>query len=82
MKFYLIKLVTNTQGQDADPSGTIYTDKESVLTAYHQALASYHNAADVLYAIVEVLDEYGRVLGGEDKGYREIVDHRPEPVEE
>lgn len=79
-KYYLLKLITNTQGQDADPSCVIYKDTDAkkafdkVATAYHQALAPLHNADDVLYAVVEILDEYGRVVGG----YSEIVDHRPE----
>lgn len=44
----------------------------------HQILAAYHNAKDVLYAVVEIVNEYGIVVGG-DTGYREIVDHKPEP---
>ena len=51
---------------------------DSAAVAYHNTLAAYHNAADVLYAVVQLQDEYGRVLGGEN-GYREIVDHRPQP---
>ena len=81
-KYYLQKYVTNTTGQDADPSCVIYKDAdekkafEKVATAYHQELAPLHNADDVLYAIVQIQDEYGRVVGG----YSETVDHRPEPA--
>lgn len=77
MKFYLVKLLTNTQGQDAS-SIAVYSDENAVKVAYHQMLAPLHNADDVLYAVVQILDEYGRTLGG----YREEVDHRPEPQPE
>lgn len=76
-KFYLVKLLTNTQGQDGS-SVEVYDKLETAQVVYHQTLASYHNAEDVLYAVVEILDEYGRVVGGSN-GYTEIVDHRPEP---
>ena len=77
MKFYLIKLLTNTDGQDGSTLA-MYDDLDAAKVAYHQILAIYHNADDVLYAVVEILDEYGRILGG----YSEIVDHRPEPEPE
>ena len=81
-KFYLVKLLTNTQGQDGS-SVEVYDKLETAQVVYHQTLASYHNAQDVLYAVVEILDEYGRVVGGSN-GYTEIVDHRtkPEPTPE
>lgn len=74
MKFYLVKLLTNTQGQDA-PSINVYPTREAALIAYHQTLASYHNADDVDFAVVEVLDEYGSVE------ISEIVNHRRAPGE-
>ena len=74
MKYYLIKLLTNTQGQDGS-SLAVFNSLESAQVSYHQILATYHNASDVLYAVVEILDEYGRIIGG----CSEIVDHRPEP---
>lgn len=80
MKFYLVKMVTNAQEQDA-PTITVYNGENaftSAAVAYHNTLAAYHNASDVLYAVVEILDEYGRILGG----YSEIVDHRPQPEPE
>ena len=77
MKFYLVKLLTNTQGQDSS-SITVYPALENAQVAYHNTLASFHNAEDVLYAVVEILDEYGRIVGG----YSETVDHRPEPTPE
>lgn len=78
MKYYLVKLLTNTQGQDGS-SIAVYQDtddktaKDRALVAYHQTLATYHNAADVLFAVVEILNENG------DSEIKEVVDHRPEP---
>lgn len=77
MKFYLVKLLTNTQGQDGSTLA-VFDDLEKAQVSYHQTLANFHNAEDVLYAVVEILDEYGRVIGG----CSEIVDHRPEPEEQ
>ena len=77
MKFYLVKLLTNTQGQDGS-SIAVYNALQNAQVEYHRTLASFHNADDVEYAVVEILDEYGRIVGG----YSEIVDHRPEPAPE
>ena len=73
-KYYLIKELTNDKGQDGS-SIAKYDDLDSAVVAYHQTLASFHNASDVLYAVVQIHDGYGRVVGG----YIETVDHRPEP---
>lgn len=75
MKYYIIKLLTNTQGQDGS-SATVYESKDTAIVAYHQTLANFHNAADVLYAIVQMVNEYGNCE------IMEIVDHRPEPEPE
>ena len=75
MKFYLIKLLTNTQGQDGS-SIAVYPSRDKALVAYHQTLANFHNADDVLYAAVEILNENGVVIQSE------IVDHRPAPEPE
>lgn len=75
MKYYVIKLLTNTAGQDA-PSIDVYADKNAALVAYHNTLASYHNAEDVYYAVVEVVNEYGNCE------LKEIVDHTPAPEPE
>lgn len=72
MKFYLVKLLTNTQGQDASAIA-VYPSRDGALVAYHQTLAAFHNADDVLYAAVEILNENGVVIQSE------IVDHRPAP---
>ena len=72
MKYYLIKMLVNTAGQDA-PSINVYDTKEAALVAYHNTLASFHNAADVLYAAVEILNEKGNIEA------LEIVNHTPAP---
>lgn len=75
MKYYVVKLLTNTQGQDGS-SVTVYESKDEAIVAYHQILAAYHNAEDVLYAIVQMTNEYGNVE------IMEIVDHKPTPEPE
>lgn len=72
MKYYVVKLLTNTAGQDA-PSVDVYATHDAALVSYHQTLASYHNAEDVLYAVVMIVNEYGNVE------IKEIVDHKVEP---
>ena len=74
-KFYLVKLLTNTKGQDGS-SIAKYDTLENALVEYHNTLASFHNASDVLYAVVEILNLNGTVIN------LEIVDHRPEPEPE
>ena len=74
-KYYLVKILTNTAGQDA-PSIDTYSDKESALVAYHNTLAAFHNAPDVLYACVMIMNASGIVEN------LEIVDHVPEPEPE
>ena len=75
MRYYLIKLLTNTQGQDAS-SIAVYASKDKALIAYHQTLATYHNADDVLYAVVEIQNEHGNTE------IMEIVNHTPAPTPE
>lgn len=75
MKYYLIKLLTNTAGDDGS-TVSVFDSLEKAQVAYHQTLTAFHNADDVLYAVVEILDENG------DSQIKEIVDHRPEPEPE
>ena len=81
MKYYIVKLLTNTAGQDA-PSVSVFTDdenktaREKAIVSYHQTLAMYHNADDVLYAIVQLVNELGNCE------IMEKVDHRPAPEPE
>lgn len=75
--FYLVSLVTNTQEQHSQEVNP-FDNADLVKTNYHTKLAAFHNASDVLYAVVVILDEYGKTL----QGFREIVDKRlaPEPT--
>lgn len=72
MKYYVVKLLTNTQGQDV-PSVDVYGTIEQAKVAYHNTLAAFINAEDVLYAVVMIVNEYGNVE------IKEIVDHKFEP---
>lgn len=75
MKFYLVKLLTNDKGQDAS-SVSVFDTYEKALIAYHQILASFHNASDVLHAVVQITNYVGNVQ------IMEIVDHTPAPEPE
>ena len=81
MKYYIVKLLTNTAGQDGS-SVTVFTDDENksardkALVSYHQTLAMYHNADDVLYSVVQMVNEIGNCE------IMEKVDHRPAPEPE
>ena len=70
----LIKKVTNTQRQYFCTVETFDTE-QSAKVRYHNMLAAYYNASDVSYAVVLILDEYGKEL----QGFREVVDKRPAP---
>lgn len=81
MKKYIVKLVTNTQGEDGS-TVSVYTSNEGesdmdfnerVKTAYHNTCASSHNAKDMLYAVVQIQAEDGNPLE------KDITDHRPTP---
>lgn len=76
MKYYVVKLLTNTQGQDGSTI-TVFDDRDKALVHYHQTLANYHNAEDVRYAVVMIVNEYGNTE------IKEIVNHTPatEPTE-
>ena len=75
MKYYVVKLLTNTEGQDAS-SVTVYESEKDARVAYHNTLAAFHNAEDVLYAIVQIVNEYGNCE------IMETVDHKPTPEPE
>lgn len=72
MKFYVVKLLTNTQGQDGSTI-TVFDNHDKALIHYHQTLANYYNAEDVRYAVVMIVNEYGNTE------IKEIVDHTPAP---
>lgn len=75
MKYYVVKLLTNTAGQDA-PSVNTFSSEKDARVEYHNTLAAYHNADDVLYAIVQIVNELGNCV------IMEIVDHKPTPEPE
>lgn len=81
MRYYIVTLLTNTAGQDAS-SVSVFIDDENktardkALVNYHQTLASFHNANDVLYAVVQMVNEIGNCE------IMEKVDHRPAPEPE
>lgn len=74
MNYYLIKIVINDKGHDGTTI-EVYSSLDSAIVAYHQTLATWHNAQDVAHGVVEILDTYGRVVGN----FREEVNHYPEP---
>lgn len=75
MKYYVVKLLTNTAGQDGSSVNTFSSEKDARVE-YHNTLAAYHNADDVLYAIVQIVNELGNCE------IMEIVDHKPTPEPE
>lgn len=80
-RYYVVKLLTNTQGQDAS-SISVFLDDENkkaidkARVHYHHTLEIYHNADDVLFAVVSILNLQGNSV------IKEIVDHIPEPEPE
>ena len=70
MKYYLVTLLINDKGQDGSTL-VKYDVLDNAIVAYHNKLAAFHNASDVRYAVVEILDEYGRIV----KSYTETVIH-------
>jgi len=75
MKYYLIKMLTNDKGQDGSTIA-VYNAKDNALVAYHQTLANFHNASDVQYAVVQIINENGNIE------MMEVVDHRVQPEAE
>lgn len=75
MNYNVETFVTNKAGQYVASVAATYDNFDSAKVRYHQILAAYHNADDVEIAAVKVVDEYGNPMDG----FREIVDHRPEP---
>ena len=80
-KFYVVKLLTNTAEQDASSiavfnGATSEEARTKAFVNFHQTLATYHNASDVLYAVVQVKNVEGTIITSE------IVDHIPEPEPE
>lgn len=78
MKYNVEKFITNTQGQYSATIAGTFDSFDSAKIAYHQELAALHNASDVLIACVKIVDKYGNNMDG----FREVVDHTPEPEPE
>lgn len=76
MKYNVESYITNTSGQYVAKVEATYNDNlEGAAVKYHQLLAAYHNAPDVLLAVAKIVDEFGNPMGN----FREEVDHRPKP---
>jgi len=78
MKYNIEKFITNTQGQYSATVAATFEDFDKAKVNYHQILATLHNAEDVLTAVVKIVDEFGNPMDG----FREVVDHTPEPEPE
>lgn len=73
MKYNVLSFITNTSNQYSASVVAAYDNIDGAKVKYHQLLASLHNANDVLFASVKLVNEYGNDVAG----YFEIVDHRP-----
>lgn len=73
MKYNVLSFITNTQNQYSASVVATYDNIDGARVKYHQLLASLHNASDVLFASVKLVNEYGNEVAG----YFEMVDHRP-----
>lgn len=79
MKYNVEQYVTNNQDQYSASIVATYDDNlEGAAVQYHQLLTALHNAADVKVAVVKIVDEFGNPIDG----FREVVDHTPEPEPE
>jgi hypothetical protein len=82
MKYFVLKLLTNDKGQDGSKIDALYENedpekaKEAGKYGFHSLCATLHHASDVLYAVVQLLDEYGH------SEEMDIIDHRPAVVPE
>jgi len=78
MKYNVLQFITNTQNQYLASVAATFDDFDKAKVNYHQSLATLHNADDVLVAVVKIVDEFGNPMDG----FREVVDHTPEPEPE
>lgn len=78
MKYNIEKFITNTQNQYSASVAATFDDFDKAKVNYHQTLATLYNADDVLIAVVKIVDEFGNPMDG----FREVVDHTPEPEPE
>lgn len=79
MKYNVAEFTRNKANAYTAKVAATYDNLESAAVKYHQDLATFHNASDVLLATVKIEDEYGHDVSG----FFEVVDHRePETTEE
>jgi hypothetical protein len=78
MKYNVVEFIRNTADAYTAKVTATYDNLESAVVKYHQDLATFHNADDVLVAVVKIVDEFGNPMDG----FREVVDHTPEPEPE
>ena len=78
MKYNVLKFITNTAGQYSATVDSTFENLDGAKVKYHQSLAALINAEDVLVAVCQIVDEYGNLISG----FREVVDHTPEPEPE
>lgn len=71
MKYNVVEFIRNTAGAYTASVKATYDNLEGAAVKYHQDLATFHNASDVLVATVKIEDEYGH----EVSGFFEVVDH-------
>lgn len=69
MKYNVLSFITNTQNQYSASVVATYDNIDGAKVKYHQLLASLHNASDVLFASVKLVNEYGNDVSG----YFELV---------
>ena len=80
MNYYLVKIVINDKGQDGT-SIEVFDSFANAQVNYHNTLAAYIDAQDVIHGVVEILNSDGMIVGG-NNGYREEVNHSPQPEPE
>ena len=78
MKYNVETYVTNDKNQYVASVAATKESFDSAKVMYHQTLAAYHNEPDVLMGVVKIVDEFGNNMDG----FREVVDHTPEPEPE
>lgn len=77
MKYNVVELIRNTANAYVAKVAATYDNLDGAAVKYHQDLATFHNADDVLVATVKIEDEFGH----EVSGFFEVVDHREESTE-
>lgn len=74
MKYNVVEFIRNTADAYVAKVTATYDNFEGAAVKYHQDLASFHNAVDVLVATVKIEDEFGHELDG----FSETIEHTSE----